>query len=130
MGGIPRTLHSSGFGSEVPLRRFQKKDEGRSLQLAPREVSILRLVCVGESSDKAIASVLGLAPWTVHKAVTSMLNELGCENRLQLLIWGLQHPDALETGLTRDLPHGRGCTCDAIYCRAMAAARLPGEEAA
>lgn len=57
--------------------------ELRESGLTPREVTVLRMICDGETSA-AIALALGISEETVKRHLTNMCDKLGADNRTHL----------------------------------------------
>ncbi len=85
--------------------------------LSRREAQVLRLLCQG-LTNKGIGAELRISPLTVASYIAALCRLLRLENRVQLLLWGLQNPSALGPGAPPAL-HPRGCLCNSVYCSAM-----------
>ena len=57
--------------------------------LSPREVEILQLVAQG-TSNKGIASILGISEQTIKNHISSILRKLEAENRTQAVVLALE----------------------------------------
>lgn len=55
-------------------------------QLAPKELSVLKLLAQGKSTTE-VASELKIDPRSVYNYITSMRRKVGCEERSQLIDW-------------------------------------------
>lgn len=55
-------------------------------QLAPKELSVLKLLAQGMSTTE-IAEDMGIDPRTVQNYITAMRRKTGCEERTQLVNW-------------------------------------------
>lgn len=92
---------------------------------SPREAQVLHAVCAG-LTNKEIATLCGLTQGTVRQYVSNLLRGLKVSSRLELCIWGLQHPLCFLPNHPADIRlHPTGCKCPAIYCSAMRAASEP-----
>lgn len=90
-----------------------------------REREVLVLICRAKS-HKQIAETLGIRVTGVQYHVGKLLTKLKLADCQDLFKWGLQHPDALRTGITRDvLLHADNCPCEAAYCLTMRGVDLP-----
>jgi DNA-binding CsgD family transcriptional regulator len=94
--------------------------------LAPRERQILTLLARG-ADNKQISRRLDVSLYTVRKHVARLITGLMVRNRIELLIWTIQHPrglagDEVSTGL-----HPPMCGCDSAYCVML---RAGGSESA
>ena len=87
-----------------------------SVVLSPREISVLRGVCIGEST-KEIARGLGITAGTVSSVINRLLRELRKHSRLELVWWAAQECGALHGQEARIAGHDPGCTC--ACCRAL-----------
>lgn len=99
------------------------------VRLTTREKQVLERICRDEET-KHIAHALGIAPAAVRKVISGMMVTLGCRGRVGLVIWAMQHPDALATGTAESGFHLPGCTCESVYCTAMRAGIEPQPKAA
>jgi len=70
----------------------EKKRNAQSAlsQLTPREVEVVRVLAEG-LSDKEVADRLCIASKTVRVHVTNILDKLGLESRLQLVLFAARH---------------------------------------
>ena len=86
------------------------------VKLAPREAQILRLLCSEAPSNKEIAARLGIATGTLRKYLDGMLDSLQAYTRGAILIWGLQHPEAMSGEWCEPTLHKPDCQCGALPC--------------
>lgn len=91
-------------------------DSNGYVKLAPREAQILRLLCSEAPSNKEIAARLGIAPTTVRDYIASMCDGIHAWTRGALLIWGLQHPEAMLREWCQPTLHEQGCECGGLLC--------------
>lgn len=76
-------------------RRWREEVGKRWDSLTERERKVLRLLAEGLSNE-AVAEALGVTKRTVETHVTSILDKLGVESRLQAVVWLHDHlPDDL-----------------------------------
>jgi DNA-binding CsgD family transcriptional regulator len=89
------------------------------IKLARREREILRLSVIGQN-PKQIAAEMELSVGTVNDRLRGAASKVGVNGRQELMVWVLQHPDALDQGVVapRGL-HPSGCRCASPYCMAM-----------
>lgn len=68
---------------------------GRLAQLSPREREVGRLLAHG-SSNKDIAFSLRISTSTVKGHIARMMRKLTLVNRVQLSVWIVEHPEAVD----------------------------------
>ena len=100
------------------------------VKLSRREAQVLKLLCQEGLAGKEIAERLSISPDTVRQYISGIRLGLGLENEKRLLIWGYQHMGAFVGAFEPLGLHEPGCSCDAIYCRAMRVAKEGVEPAA
>ncbi|MBW4652046.1 MAG: response regulator transcription factor [Kaiparowitsia implicata GSE-PSE-MK54-09C] len=61
-----------------------------TIPLSAREREVLQLVTEGQS-NREIAATLYLSPNTVKTHVSSILNKLGVDHRLQAVVYAIRH---------------------------------------
>ena len=61
-----------------------------NIRFSQRELEVLRLLVEG-CSNKEIATALNLSPNTIKTHIRSLMNKLGVEHRLQIVILVLRH---------------------------------------
>lgn len=61
------------------------EDPNQSVSLSPREKDVARLVARG-LSNRNIAEILGVQEQSIKNTVSSLMNKLGCDNRVQVLL--------------------------------------------
>lgn len=94
------------------------KTYSATVKLAPSESRVLSLICQGKA-NKEIAALLKCTVGTVNAYVTRLLSGLCLTNRVELCIWGIQHPEALQGEWAALEFHAPGCRCSGVFCRAM-----------
>lgn len=93
------------------------RDLPQTLFFSRRERQILQAICYRQS-NKQIAADLGVTTGTVKNSITVLLRRMeGLQDRGDLLLWCLQHPEDLKRGYTRDRGlHVDGCECGSPGC--------------
>ncbi len=89
----------------------------RPALLSPRQIEVLRLISYAYS-NKEIAARLNIAEPTVKGHVATLLQRFGLHNRMELMRWADQHPEALEGREVDPTYHLPGCQCGADGCPA------------
>lgn len=78
---------------------------GPLAQPSPGERRVLKLLAHGKS-NKSIAYALGMSLSMVKKHVSRMIRALHLENRAQLLLWAIGHPECVKgVAVPVDVPH-------------------------
>jgi DNA-binding NarL/FixJ family response regulator len=69
--------------------------------LTPRETEIASLVAAG-LGNKAIAAELGTSLHTVKRQVSSILDKIGCDSRVQVVLWVIHRalPQSADRGVS------------------------------
>ena len=67
---------------------------GQLVQLSPRERQVCRLLAHG-NTNKLIGHKLGISVSTVKGHVARMTTTLVLENRVQLCVWAIAHPESI-----------------------------------
>lgn len=93
-----------------------RTDSKGFVKLAPREAQILRLLCSEAPTNKEMAARLDIAPSTLRDYIDNMRDAIQVYTRGALLIWGLQHPEAMRGQWCEPTLHKRGCQCDGLLC--------------
>ena len=93
-----------------------RTDRNGLVKLAPREAQALRLLCSEAASDEEIASRLGIAKATVRNYIDAMRDAIKVWSRASLLIWGLQHPEAMRGAWCEPTLHPVDCSCGGFLC--------------
>jgi DNA-binding NarL/FixJ family response regulator len=75
------------------MRIFWTED-GERLQLAARERQVLRLIALG-AAKKTIAHQLGITEGTVKVYTCRLFLLLGLSSRVEVALWCVCHPEAL-----------------------------------
>src|ERR1041384_3724372 len=96
------------------------------VRFSVREAKVAVLVCQGRSNQE-IASALKISKDTVKQNLHAIFRALKLRSRLELCVYGLQHPRAIyppPCGIghqpwTEIRKHPLGCDCGAVYCEAM-----------
>lgn len=63
----------------------KRDSRGQKVRLSPRETDVARLLTKG-LSNRRIAETLGVQEQSVKNCVSSLMQKLGCENRVQVLL--------------------------------------------
>ena len=93
--------------------------EGLKVRFSFQEARIAIAICEG-SKNSEIAEDLGISEFTVKAHLKEIFDGLNITSRLELCLWGLQHPEALFDRDWADVAlHRRGCDCEAFYCTTM-----------
>ena len=79
---------TSGSGSGPPVAA--PAIDGRTTELSPRQVEVLRLVAAGRA-DKEIAAALGISRHTVANHVARILAKLGVDSRAAAAAFAVRH---------------------------------------
>lgn len=76
-----------------------------------RERQVMALLCQARQ-NKEIAQELDISVHAVKYHISALLGKLDLDGRFELLLWCLQHAEALEKGYTHDRRlHGSTCRC-------------------
>lgn len=86
-----------------------------SVTLTPRELRLLRLLCLGRV-DKEIAVELGVTHGRAKHAVRELREGLGVPSRIHLVAWAMQRPEVFRGASVHRQIHPEGCGCSSPYC--------------
>lgn len=86
--------------------------EGERIQLATREREVIRLAAMGRA-NKEIATSLAMAESTVKHHLSLFSEALGFDNRVQVSLWVICHPEALRGIAVAREPRVPACLSDA-----------------
>lgn len=89
------------------------------VQLSERQAQVLEILCAEGCQSKEIANRLGLAVHTVDGYIDQAIRVLKLGNRQRLILWGLQHPEAMLLEWTERRIHPPGCPCELDFCRIL-----------
>jgi DNA-binding CsgD family transcriptional regulator len=103
------------------MRRTSLDDSVASVKLSRREAQVLGLISRGKT-NKEIAFRLQLSTGAVKNHVSRLCRGLRLSNRVELCIWGIQHPESLRQQWSEAALHPPGCLCQSVYCSAMRSA--------
>lgn len=92
------------------------------VQLSPREIQLVYMLCTEALPTKEMAARLGIAEPTVRRYLDDLLRELRLYSRPKLIIWGAQHPEALKGEWVTPEFHPPGCACGQNLCAVLAPA--------
>ena len=90
----------------------------RFVKLAKREAQVLLLICQA-NSNKAIGFRLQISTGVVKNHVSRLCRGLRLSSRLELCVWGIQHPETLVRQFCDSRLHPADCLCQSAYCSAM-----------
>jgi DNA-binding CsgD family transcriptional regulator len=85
-------------------------------RLSARQAEILRILCGEAPATKDMAARLGLAHHTVDAYIDEMVRILCLGSRQRLIIWALQHPEAMSGEWCDPDLHPPGCSCAGAFC--------------
>jgi DNA-binding CsgD family transcriptional regulator len=99
--------------SSSPARRMEP------VWFSRREREVLSLLCRGWS-NKQIAARIEISVGGVRFHLTTLLRKLRLQDRTEMILWCLQHPEDVSRGRTEDPRlHPVGCACGGACCSAM-----------
>src|SRR5512146_3328137 len=75
---------------ELSRKSAAEPNPARKLGLTARELEVISLVAQG-SSNKDVASELGITEETVKRHLTNVFDKVGMSNRLELALYALEH---------------------------------------
>ncbi len=105
------------------LRHIRDRNK---VQLAPRELDVLRCVCRGQESDKDISRALRISPGTASNYVQLLYGKLRVSTRASLLRIAILYPEILEHGIAILVDHSENCTC--LVCARLRFGRVPASK--
>lgn len=95
---------------------MQIDGENGKVRLSIRETQILRLLCSEGLQTKEIAVRLRLSANTIAGYVDELLGGLRLGSKNVLIVWGMQHPEAIQGEWTDPKMHKPGCLCGRALC--------------
>jgi DNA-binding CsgD family transcriptional regulator len=104
------------------MKRTSPDDPVAKVKLSRREAQVLFFISRGKA-NKEIAFRLQMSTGAVKNQVSRLCRGLGLSNRVELCIWGIQHPESLMQQWSEAALHPPGCLCQSVYCSAMRSAR-------
>lgn len=92
-----------------------RRGETDLVSLSPQEIEVARLVARNKR-PREIAEAMDLGPPSVRTYIFRLCQGLGLKGRTELLLWGLQNPQALDGKPARAGLHPIGCRCGSPVC--------------
>jgi DNA-binding NarL/FixJ family response regulator len=93
-----------------------KAQRDGKVQLSARQAIILRILMEEGETSKVIADRLHLSCNTVDNYVAELLSFLRLDSRLKLIVWGHQHPSAVDGVWCDPDLHPPNCKCSGAFC--------------
>lgn len=87
-----------------------------SIQLSVRQAQILTILCREALATKEIAWRLRLAESTVAGYIDDLVRALRLGSRARLVLWAMQHPQALQGERCERRVHPPRCKCGLAGC--------------
>jgi DNA-binding CsgD family transcriptional regulator len=94
---------------------MQRQKGSGKIRLSPRERDVAWLIAAAATS-KEIAAQLEMAEGTVQGYLSRLFGCLHLNTRGELLVWIIQHPEALKGDWTDAKMHPENCPCGGPYC--------------
>lgn len=79
-----------GSQADLDNRAERRRQQGRDVNLTPREIDVLGLIVAGRSNDD-LADELFLSINTVKSVIRSVYRKIGVTSRAQAVAWGVEH---------------------------------------
>ena len=79
-----------GSRADLENQAERRRQQGRDVNLTPREVDVLGLIVGGHSNDD-VAAELYLSINTVKSVIRSVYRKIGVTSRSQAVAWGVEH---------------------------------------
>ncbi|GAA1155078.1 response regulator transcription factor [Nocardioides aquiterrae] len=88
-----------GSQADLDNQAERRRQQGRDVNLSPRELDVLGLIVAGRSNED-VAAELYLSINTVKSVIRSVYRKIGVTSRSQAVAWGVEH--GFPTGGTID----------------------------
>jgi DNA-binding NarL/FixJ family response regulator len=79
-----------GSQADLDNQADRRRQQGRNVNLSPRELEVLGLIVAGRSNEE-VAADLYLSINTVKSAIRSVYRKVGVTTRSQAVAWGVEH---------------------------------------
>jgi DNA-binding NarL/FixJ family response regulator len=79
-----------GSQADLDNQADRREQQGRGVNLSPREIDVIALIVAGRSNED-IAAALYLSINTVKSVIRSIYRKVGVASRSQAVAWGVEH---------------------------------------